>query len=58
MNHSGECVERFRVEGPIHSFLLDLDPYQLSTVNHNMLLNHFSVTYDGQTSQTTNVSTH
>ena len=56
MNHNGDCVERFRLEGPFHSFLLNLDPYQLMIINHEMLLNQFSVTYDGQTNQTTNVS--
>jgi hypothetical protein len=56
MNHSGDCVERFRFEGPFHSFLLNLDPYQLTIINHDMVLNQFSVTYDGQTNQTTNVS--
>ena len=56
MNHSGDCVEKFRLEGPFHSFLLHSDPYQLIAVNHDMVLNQFSVTHDGQTSTTMNVS--
>ena len=58
MNHNGDCVERFRLEGSFHSFLLNLDPYQLTIINEDMLLNQFSVTYDGQTNQTSNVSLH
>ena len=56
MNHNGECVERFRIEGPFHSFLLNLDPNQLLTINQDMNIHHFSVTYDGQTNQVMNVS--
>ena len=52
MNHSGDCMERFRLEGPFHTFILNLDPYQLTIINHDMLLDQFSVTYDGQTNQT------
>ena len=55
MSHNGDCVERFRLEGPFHSFLLNLDPYQLTIINHDMVLDQFSVTYDGQTNQTSNV---
>lgn len=56
MNHNGECNEKFRLSGPFHTFILQTDPYQLVIVNHEMLLNKMSVTYNGQTSQTMNVS--
>ena len=56
MSHNSDCVERFRLEGPFHSFLLNFDPHQLTIIYHDMILNQFSVTYDGQTNQTSNIN--
>ena len=55
MNHSGICVERLRLDGPIHSLLLRDDMELMAVVTQNMGLTQFSVGYDGQTSQTMNV---
>ena len=56
MNHSGECVEKFRLDGPFHTFMLQVEPNQLVVINQEMLFHQFSVTYDGQTNQIMNVS--
>ncbi len=58
MNHSGVCSERSRINGPVHSLLMRGDMELMAVLTHEMGLSQYSVTYDGQTSQTMNVGAH
>ncbi len=58
MNHSGVCSERSRINGPVHSLLMRGDMELMAVLTHEMSLSQYSVTYDGQTSQTMNVGAH
>ncbi len=56
LGNSGDCYERSRVEGSIHSLLLNQGAQVLTVVTNEMLITQFNVLYDGQTTITTNVS--
>ncbi len=58
MNHSGVCSERSRINGPVHSLLMRGDMELMAVLTHEMGLSQYSITYDGQTSQTMNVGGH
>ncbi len=55
MNHSGVCSERCHINGSVHSLLMREDMELMAVLTHEMGLSQYSVTYDGQTSQTMNV---
>jgi len=55
IGYVGECVERFKVEGPVHSLLLHNERQVMAVVTQDMVLSQFSVNSEGQTTQTKKV---
>lgn len=56
MNNSGDCVERFRLDGTPLAFLLSIPEQMLSVITEDMFISQFSITHDGQATVTTAVS--
>ena len=55
IGHVGECVKRFQVEAPIHSLLLHREEKVMAVVTQDMVLYQYSVSSNGQTTQTMQV---
>lgn len=55
IGYVGECMERFKVEGPVHSLLLHNERQVMAVVTQDMVLSQFSVNSEGQTTQTQKV---
>ena len=56
MDNSGDCVERYRMEGSALALLLNYTSQVLFVVTNEMMVSQFSVSQDGQTTTIIGVS--